>query len=140
MLYLSIGLVVGLVLGVLVGRAMRDATPAPTEQVKPTPPPAPLTQGATTKASPGADDTLRLREREWKQSSADLCTGVFHVVTAPPGLKRLQFSAMDAAGAVIASDGVSSDSGIKPNSVLELGFEVGECSKIAKWKVAIPKE
>jgi hypothetical protein len=81
--------------------------------------------------------SLKLRELQWKQNTPELCTGVFEVVYAPPSVKGLKFSVMNAQGEVISRDTVSSPKGIKPNTALEMGFETKSCSEIQKWHVQI---
>jgi hypothetical protein len=117
---LAIGLAVGLIAGWIWGRASAPAPPRPKPSM-----------------ASGTAKTLRLREREWRQGAGGLCTGVFEVVSAPPSITGLSFSVMDSKGKVIGSDKVSSPRGIKPHTVLELGFETGDCSKINKWTVQV---
>lgn len=131
---LLLGLAVGLVLGFIFGRSWpRDETPDDAAGAG--------TGGSVgTRPAPARPDSLKLRELQWRQSSPGFCTGLFEVVSAPPSVKGLKFSVMDAQGKVIGRDKVSAPKGIKPNSVLELGFEAGKCADIQKWHVQIIKE
>jgi hypothetical protein len=128
---LSIGFIVGLVLGWVWGHA--GGGPAPAEAGD---------HGAVTSPGPSAPappPTLKLREAGWRAASGGLCMGMFQVVSAPPTITSLKFTAMDKSGASIATDKVSAPGGIKPGSMLELGFETGDCSRIQKWKVEVVK-
>jgi hypothetical protein len=126
---LLIGLAIGLVLGFFFGRIWpRKETPEAAR---------PHTGAPLQNPSPARPDSLKLRELQWRQSSPGFCTGLFEVVSAPPSVRGLRFSVMDAQGKVIGRDKVSAPKGIKPNSVLELGFEAGKCADIQKWHVQI---
>lgn len=128
---LLLGLVIGMVIGFLGGRTW------PGKGV----PAAPMENpgiGDRALAQENAQPrSLKLRELQWKQSSPELCTGVFEVVYAPPSVKGLKFSVMNAQGEVISRDTVSAPQGIKPNTALEMGFETKSCSEIQKWHVQI---
>ena len=129
---LGMGLIAGLVIGWIWGHSSAPAPGVADGDGVVAPQPGP--------SRPAPPPTLKLRERGWRAGEQGLCMGMFEVVSAPPSVTGLKFTAMDTTGAAIATDKVSAPpSGIKPGSVLELGFETGECSKIAKWKVEVLK-
>jgi RNA polymerase subunit RPABC4/transcription elongation factor Spt4 len=127
---LAIGLVVGLVAGWFWGHASAPSAVREAASARSAPGPA----------APGpAPEALRLRERGWRQGAGGLCTGLFEVVTAPPSVKSLSFSVMDSKGKVIGRDSVSSPGGIRPHTVLELGFDCGDCSRVKNWQVKVDR-